>query len=96
MSIAENIPSLIVRIAAVAVIIFSAVGLGVMTGVIPIAFSNNAGDPLAQPCLDCGVVESIKIVELKGEGTGIGVVTGGVAGAAVGNQIGQGKGKTLA
>jgi len=47
-------------------------------------------------CHECGVVESVNMVEVKGESTGAGAVVGGVAGLIVGNQIGQKKGRTLA
>lgn len=93
---AEGSSSPIVKIAAVAVIIFSAVGVGMMTGIIPSVSSKNAAQEAAKECLNCGVIESIKLVEVKGEGTGVGAVTGGVVGAVVGSQIGQGKGKTVA
>jgi outer membrane lipoprotein SlyB len=46
-------------------------------------------------CLDCGVVESVHLVEVKGQGTGIGAVAGGVAGALLGNQFGHGNGRTV-
>ncbi len=85
----------IVKIAAVAVIILAAVGVGVMTGVIPSSFSKNAA-PEAKACPNCGVVESIKLVEVKGQGSGVGAVAGGVLGAVVGSEIGAGRGKTLA
>jgi outer membrane lipoprotein SlyB len=86
----------IVKIAAVAVIIFSAVGVGMMTGIIPGAHSTSATQAVVKECANCGVVESVRLVELKGEATGAGAVAGGVLGAVVGSQIGQGRGKTLA
>lgn len=46
------------------------------------------------PCAACGVVESIRIVERRGAGTGLGAVAGGLTGAVVGNQIGGGHGRT--
>lgn len=46
----------------------------------------------AAPCLNCGVVESINTVEVKGKTSGVGAVAGGVAGGLVGNAIGGGKG----
>lgn len=46
------------------------------------------------PCVNCGTVESVRLVERKGEGTGLGAVTGGVAGALLGNQMGRGNGRT--
>lgn len=48
------------------------------------------------PCPNCGVVESIDIVTLKGEGTGVGAVGGALAGGAIGNQIGHGGGRGAA
>jgi len=49
---------------------------------------------LAQSCANCGTVEAVRTVELKGEGTGLGAVAGGVTGAVIGNQIGSGRGNT--
>ena len=96
MSATEGSSSPIVKLAAVAVIIFAAVGVGMMTGIIPSSSSKNTAQEAAKECLNCGVIESIRLVEVKGEGTGVGAVTGGVVGAVVGSQIGQGKGKTVA
>lgn len=48
----------------------------------------------AATCGSCGVVESVRIVSLKGEGSGVGAVTGGLAGAILGNQVGGGNGRT--
>jgi outer membrane lipoprotein SlyB len=48
----------------------------------------------AAVCRDCGVIESVREVTHKGEGTGLGAVAGGVLGAAVGNQMGKGNGRT--
>lgn len=132
--------------AAVSLIIFSAVGVAVMTGLLPGSQARNeasiaasptpaaempaaAGDQkshpdaaaVAQPstekaaphaarevaeatpakkehaaCANCGVVESVNLVEQKGEGSALGVIAGGVAGALLGNQVGQGNGRTVA
>jgi len=50
---------------------------------------------VAKPqCLDCGVVESVREVDVKGEGTGLGAVAGGVLGGVLGHQVGNGRGKT--
>lgn len=46
----------------------------------------------AAPCANCGVVESINAVEVKGKTSGVGAVAGGVAGGLAGNAIGGGKG----
>lgn len=47
-------------------------------------------------CANCGVVESINVVEVAGEGTYLGKIAGGVIGAVIGSQIGQGRGTTAA
>lgn len=122
----------IVKIAAGAVVVLSAVGVGVMTGLIPGVASKDraaieapaesaqvapaersaapapivkervAPAPVRQAktaapvCADCGVIESINTVEVKGEATGAGAIAGAVGGLIVGNQIGSGRGKTLA
>ena len=103
-------------IAAIAVIIFSVLGIAAMTGYMPSALSKNGPDaaseaasgdaPAKNPgkprpaadgsaaCADCGVVESIRAVESKGQGSGLGAVAGGVVGGLLGNQIGGGGGRT--
>lgn len=126
----------IVKIAAGAVIVLSAVGAGVMTGLIPGVSSQGNPPPVeqvqvespapvaepappkavakeptrtaaAQPirqartvappvCATCGVVQSVNAVEVQGEATGTGAVAGAIGGLIVGNQIGSGRGKTLA
>lgn len=131
--------------AAVSLIIFSAVGVGVMTGLLPGSHARNEPSTVSNPgtgpetqdtaskekpqagaaakdegaaekatphareaaeavpakkahaaCANCGVVESVSVVEQKGEGSALGVIAGGVAGALLGNQVGQGNGKTVA
>src|SRR5688572_10888449 len=47
-------------------------------------------------CLDCGVISAINVVEVKGQGTGLGAVGGGAAGAVVGHEVVDGKHQTLA
>ncbi|MCK7582003.1 MAG: hypothetical protein MZV65_44580 [Chromatiales bacterium] len=37
-------------------------------------------------CANCGVIEAVTAVRVQGQGTGVGAVAGGVAGAAVGSQ----------
>jgi uncharacterized protein YcfJ len=48
----------------------------------------------AARCEDCGVVESVRRMERKGEGSGVGAVAGGVVGGILGNQVGGGNGRT--
>ena len=107
-------------IAAIAVTLFSLLGIATMTGLLPQAHSaaDSAGNNMANrqetlamsaadvpagrhagaiappPCSSCGTVESINLVESKGQGSGIGAVVGGVAGALLGNTMGQGNGRT--
>jgi outer membrane lipoprotein SlyB len=50
----------------------------------------------AQACIACGTVESINVVETKGDGGFLGTIGGGVVGALLGNQIGSGNGRTAA
>ena len=47
-------------------------------------------------CTDCGVVQSIHSTTQKGQGSGVGLIAGGVGGGVLGHQIGGGRGKTLA
>jgi hypothetical protein len=47
-------------------------------------------------CAECGVVDSIAPVEVKGETHGVGMIAGGVTGALIGNQIGRGNGNAVA
>ncbi len=48
----------------------------------------------AAECHNCGVVESVRTFQRKGEGSGVGAVAGGVVGAVVGNQFGKGNGRS--
>ena len=51
---------------------------------------------VAANCSNCGIIESIREIETKGQGTGLGMAVGGVAGGLLGNQIGHGGGRTAA
>ncbi|MBI3776790.1 MAG: glycine zipper 2TM domain-containing protein [Gammaproteobacteria bacterium] len=107
--------------AAVALILFSVVGIGVMTGLIPTANSKSnvaaktatTAEPsapvaasksetvtkkaeLAPVCANCGVVQSVRVVEKASEASGLGAIAGGITGAVVGHQVGEGQGKSLA
>ncbi len=104
----------VVIIAAIIVLLVSAMGAAALSGLLPAASSKledpatiaarEAGAPLekqtggtasqAAACAQCGVIESIRMVEIDGAGTGLGAVAGGVTGAVVGNQFGSGGGKT--
>lgn len=50
----------------------------------------------ARVCNNCGTVESVNRVEVKGEGGYLGTIGGGVVGALLGSQVGKGNGRTVA
>ena len=50
----------------------------------------------APVCANCGRIESINVVEHKGEGSYLGMIGGGIAGAVLGSQVGNGRGTTVA
>lgn len=55
---------------------------------------------MAQPapavCHSCGVVESVKTVTHRGEGSGLGAAGGAIVGGLLGNQVGGGSGRKIA
>jgi outer membrane lipoprotein SlyB len=51
---------------------------------------------VAARCSECGVVQSVREIDTKGEGSGLGVVGGAVAGGVLGHQVGNGDGNTVA
>jgi outer membrane lipoprotein SlyB len=113
-------------IAAIAVIIFSVIGIAAMTGLLPSAVSGyRAPDDTPAPvkrlpqdsprvldaprsvrnepvargaaqCPECGVVEAVRAIERKGEGSMLGAGAGAVVGGLVGSQVGGGNGRTAA
>ncbi|MYM23749.1 glycine zipper 2TM domain-containing protein [Duganella sp. FT135W] len=48
------------------------------------------------PCSNCGVVESVRAIEHRPKGSGVGAVGGAVLGGLLGNQVGSGHGRQLA
>jgi len=69
----------------------------------PVATPAPVSRPVAQACVNCGVVESVTTVQRQGEVNGIGntqigvgTVAGGLIGGLLGNQIGNGSGRTAA
>lgn len=60
----------------------------------PAAQRSNDVKTAAARCDDCGVVESVRSLERKGEGSGVGAVAGGLVGGILGNQVGGGNGRT--
>ena len=97
-------------IAAIAVIVFSIVGIATMMGWLPVALSGVSGSAAdkaaavsgrswqapAAACADCGVIESIRALPVKGQGSGAGAVGGAVVGGVLGNQVGRGSGRAVA
>jgi outer membrane lipoprotein SlyB len=77
--------------AAAGVIVLSGVGIAALTGVLPRSEAERAAQAPKKQCADCGVVVSVRLVERKGDGTGLGAVVGGVAGALVGHEIADGR-----
>ena len=62
----------------------------------PVAVAPTPASVVEAPkCLDCGVVESVREVEQKGEGSWMGPVAGGIGGAILGKQMGKGAGNTI-
>lgn len=55
-----------------------------------------AAVPPAPICGNCGVVEAVNLIEHKGDGSYLGMIAGGVAGALLGSQVGHGRGTTVA
>lgn len=96
-------------IAGVSVTVFSLLGTAAITGHLPAAQAA-AFAPAAKPsqgaaatkiagryaCNTCGTVAAVHATEIKGQGSGLGAVAGGVTGAILGTQIGNGNGRTAA
>ncbi|MBE0622082.1 MAG: glycine zipper 2TM domain-containing protein [Burkholderiales bacterium] len=59
----------------------------------------NQPAPMIEPpkavCHDCGVIESVREVEKKGDATGSGAAIGGIAGGLLGRQTGNGRGRDV-
>jgi outer membrane lipoprotein SlyB len=54
-----------------------------------------ANAPPKASCAECGVVESVREIDTKGEGSGLGAVGGAVAGGLLGSQVGGGRGQDV-
>ncbi len=48
------------------------------------------------PCLNCGVVESVRAIQQQAPASGLGAATGALLGGVLGHQVGGGNGKALA
>ncbi|MDO8654474.1 MAG: glycine zipper 2TM domain-containing protein [Undibacterium sp.] len=51
---------------------------------------------VAHICNNCGTVEAVNLIEIRGEGSYLGTIGGGVVGALLGSQVGGGSGRTAA
>jgi uncharacterized protein YcfJ len=58
--------------------------------------STTAQRRAARYCANCGVVEAVNVIEVKGDGSYLGMIAGGLAGALLGHQVGGGSGKQIA
>ncbi len=61
----------------------------------PAPVAQSAPARVAGACADCGVIESVREIETKGSGSGVGGVGGAVVGGLLGNQVGDGRGKDV-
>src|SRR2546423_10345016 len=62
----------------------------------PSSMTPRTAAPPSASCATCGIVESIRYVKKKGEGSGVGAIAGGVLGGVLGHRIGSGRGNTAA
>lgn len=51
--------------------------------------------PPKPPCRECGVIETVREIEIKGAATGSGAAIGGIAGGLLGRQTGNGRGRDV-
>jgi len=62
--------------------------------------AGQAPQPVAQQapaaCSNCGVVESVRSVEHRPQGSGVGAAGGAILGGLLGNQVGSGHGRQIA
>ena len=61
----------------------------------PVQVANTTPARARNRCTECGVVESVREIETKGEGSGLGAVGGAVVGGVLGNQVGGGRGQDV-
>jgi outer membrane lipoprotein SlyB len=52
--------------------------------------------PATPGCANCGIIESVRPIEVKGDSTWMGAGGGAAVGALVGSQVGSGRGKIVA
>lgn len=70
-------------------VVSTTLGKGLQTSAAPVARAGRL-------CGNCGTVEAVNVVEVKGDGSYLGTIGGGVVGALIGSQVGKGSGKTAA
>ena len=58
--------------------------------------AKRAPAPARARCAECGVIESTREIDVRGEGTGLGAVGGAVVGGVIGHQVGRGRGNDVA
>ncbi|MDI1259918.1 glycine zipper 2TM domain-containing protein [Aquabacterium sp.] len=73
------------------------VGAALLVGSLTIGLRAQAATSSAASCTPatCGKVTSVTARQVKGQGSGVGVVGGAVLGGLVGNQLGKGTGNTV-
>lgn len=73
------------------------IGLSVLTAGLLTTLSAQAAEPAgaSQSAVKRGTVTNVQAVQVKGEGSGVGVVAGAVVGGLLGNQMGKGTGNAL-
>jgi outer membrane lipoprotein SlyB len=73
------------------------IGLSVLTAGLLTTLSAQAAEPArtSQSAAKRGTVTDVQAVQVKGEGSGVGVVAGAVVGGLLGNQVGKGTGNAL-
>ncbi|WP_290644877.1 glycine zipper 2TM domain-containing protein [Aquabacterium sp.] len=83
-------------------VVSALVGLTIVAGGLFTALNAHAGTSStatntssAASTASQGTVQAVQAVEVKGKGSGVGVVTGAVLGGLVGNRMGKGTGNTL-
>ena len=64
--------------------------------IVPTALAQPIPTPVTAICEECGVVQAVNVVKVKGKPNFLGAIAAGVGGAALGNQVGKGSGNTAA
>jgi outer membrane lipoprotein SlyB len=101
----------LIWVAAIALIVLCAAGIAAVMGWIPGSAGKPGEPPLAAKvekprpaassraaavCAECGVVQSVREIDTKGEASGVGAVGGAVVGGVLGNQVVRGDNRKVA